>query len=213
MLAPLDRSNVDTDQIIPKQFLKSILRTGFGDSLFFDWRYGPEGDPDPDFELNQPRYAGASILLTRNNFGCGSSREHAVWAILQYGFRAVLAPSKSSDGSILPAFADIFRNNAVKNGLLTLELPEAVVDRLFAAVAATPGLEMEIDLRAGTMTLSDAGETVIPFEVGEETRRILLGGLDEISMAFGIEPEIRAFEKTHDPQTPRARSGSAGEGS
>lgn len=203
-LAPLDRANVDTDQIIPKQFLKSIRRTGFGESLFFDWRYGPDGEPDPGFELNRPRYRGASVLLTRNNFGCGSSREHAVWAVLQYGFRAVLAPSREAGGAVIPAFAEIFRNNAVKNGLLTVELPEPVIESLFRSVAETEGLEAEIDLEACRITLSDSARTVIPFAVAEETRRILLDGLDEITLTLGIESDIRAFETAHDPQTPRA---------
>src|SRR3989338_9815237 len=121
-LATLDRSNVDTDQIIPKQFLKSIKRTGFGESLFFDWRYLPDGKPDPNFELNAPRFKNASILGVRNNFGCGSSREHAVWAIQQYGFHVVVAPRRDQGGVRVPAFADIFRSNCGKNGLLTIEL-------------------------------------------------------------------------------------------
>lgn len=203
-LAPLDRANVDTDQIIPKQFLKSIRKTGFGEGLFFDWRYGPDGEPDPGFELNRPRYQGASILLTRNNFGCGSSREHAVWAVLQYGFRAVLAPSRMEGGARIPAFADIFRNNSVKNGLLTVELPESIVEGLFKALAGTEGLDAEIDLEACRITLGDAGRTVIPFEILEETRRVLLGGLDEITQTLGIESDIRAFEAAHDTQMPRA---------
>lgn len=204
LMAPLDRANVDTDQIIPKQFLKSIRRTGFGESLFFDWRYGPDGEPDPVFELNRPRYRGAGILLTRNNFGCGSSREHAVWAVLQYGFRAVLAPSREEGGAVIPAFAEIFRNNSVKNGLLTIELPGPVVDGLFRSVAEAEGFEAEIDLEACKITLGDAARTVIPFEIAEETRRVLLGGLDEITLTLGIESEIRAFEAAHDPQPPRA---------
>jgi 3-isopropylmalate/(R)-2-methylmalate dehydratase small subunit len=135
IIATLDRSNVDTDAIIPKQFLKSIKRTGFGPSLFFDWRYLPDGKDNPAFELNAPRFKGASILVARNNFGCGSSREHAVWAVAQYGFRAVVAPRREVGGEIVPGFADIFRNNCVKNGVLTIELSEAEVEEIFQLVA------------------------------------------------------------------------------
>src|SRR3989338_5203717 len=130
LIAPLDRANVDTDQIIAKQFLKSIARTGFGPQLFYDWRYAADGKPNPKFSLNLPRYKNASVLVTRNNFGCGSSREHAVWAIVQYGFQAVIAPWRASGGQNIPAFADIFRNNSFKNSLLTIELSEPEVEKI-----------------------------------------------------------------------------------
>lgn len=204
VMALMDRANVDTDQIIPKQFLKSILRTGFGENLFFDWRYGPDGDINPSFELNALRYRGASILVTRNNFGCGSSREHAVWAIMQYGFRAVIAPIQSHAGSVVPAFADIFSNNALKNGLLTIELPEAVVESLFDAVADSPGLEGEIDLCTQTITLLCPARRVIPFDIRSDHKRILLEGLDDIVMTLRMEKDIQIFENVHDTQCYRA---------
>src|SRR5690349_1149959 len=146
LVATMDRANVDTDAIIPKQFLKSIKRTGFGPSLFFDWRYLPDGKADPAFELNEPRFKGASILVARNNFGCGSSREHAVWAIAQYGFKVVIAPRKEIGGATIPAFADIFRNNCVKNGVLTIELSEPQVNEVFELVGRYKGLEATVDL-------------------------------------------------------------------
>ena len=151
LLATLDRANVDTDQIIPKQFLKSIARTGFGEALFHDWRYLADGKPNPQFELNQSRFQGASILVARNNFGCGSSREHAVWAIQQYGFKTVIAP----------AFADIFRNNSTKNGLLTVELEEAEVEEIFQMVGRYAGLEATVNLEEQRLTLHLPEE--IPF--------------------------------------------------
>ena len=192
LVAPIDRENVDTDAIIPKQFLKSIRKTGFGPNLFDEWRYldqpgqpgVPESQrkPNPDFVLNQPRYQGASILLARKNFGCGSSREHAPWAIQQYGFRALIAPS----------FADIFFNNCFKNGLLPIVLPEATVDRLFHEVYAFPGYELTIDLERQVIVQPDGAE--IPFEVQPFRRYCLLNGLDDIGLTLRHADKIRAFE-------------------
>jgi 3-isopropylmalate/(R)-2-methylmalate dehydratase small subunit len=191
LVAPLDRANVDTDQIIPKQFLKSIRRTGFGPNLFDEWRYLDRGEPgqdhskrplNPQFVLNQPRYAGASVLLARRNFGCGSSREHAPWAIGEYGFRAVIAPS----------FADIFFNNCFKNGLLPIALPEAVVDGLFAEVLATPGYTLAIDLAAQIVTTP--GGAVHRFEVDAFRKECLLNGWDDIGLTLRHADKIRAYE-------------------
>src|SRR5215210_8373792 len=160
----LPRANVDTDQIIPKQFLKRIERTGFGESLFYDWRLGPDGKPDPDFELNQPRFEGATILLTRANFGCGSSREHAPWALLDYGFRAIIAPS----------FADIFYNNCFKNGLLPIVLSEEQVEQLFQKAKAREGYNLTVDLERQTVTDDLGGE--FHFEVDPFRRECMLKG-------------------------------------
>ncbi len=202
VIATLDRANVDTDQIIPKQFLKSIQRTGFGKSLFFDWRYGDDGKPNPDFELNQPEFEGASILVTRNNFGCGSSREHAVWAVAQYGFRAIVAPWQESLGSRVPGFADIFCNNCVKNGILTIELSESDVDQIFAVVNARKGIEAAIDLEAQTLTLKSDPEHVFSFEVNAVVKDHLLRGLDDIALTLAHEADITAFEQQHNTQLP-----------
>lgn len=191
LVAPLDRANVDTDQIIPKQFLKSIRRTGFGANLFDEWRYLDRGEPgmdnsrrplNPKFVLNQPRYQGASILLARRNFGCGSSREHAPWAISEYGFRALIAPS----------FADIFFSNCFKNGLLPIVLREDEVDALFVAVLATPGYMLAIDLAAQTVTTP--GGRVIRFEVDPFRKECLLNGWDDIGLTLRHADRIRAFE-------------------
>ena len=191
LVAPMDRANVDTDAIIPKQFLKSIKKTGFGPNLFDEWRYLDKGEPgvpesqrkpNPDFVLNQPRYKGASILLARKNFGCGSSREHAPWAIDQYGFRAILAPS----------FADIFFNNCFKNGLLPIVLPESVIDGLFNEVAAFPGFELTIDLEQ-QQVVKPQGET-IPFEVNPFRKYCLLNGFDDIGLTLRHADKIRTFE-------------------
>jgi 3-isopropylmalate/(R)-2-methylmalate dehydratase small subunit len=191
LVAPMDRENVDTDAIIPKQFLKSIRKTGFGENLFDEWRYLDPGypgqdpasrKPNPDFVLNQPRYLGASILLARKNFGCGSSREHAPWAIDQYGFRAIIAPS----------FADIFFNNCFKNGLLPIQLPEATVARLFDEVAAFPGYQLTIDLARQVVVLPQAEE--IPFEVQAFRKYCLLNGLDDIGLTLRYKDKIQAFE-------------------
>ncbi len=200
LLAPLDRANVDTDQIIPKQFLTSIRRTGFGEGLFFDWRYGRDGAPDPAFALNAPRYRGASLLVARNNFGCGSSREHAVWAVRQYGFRAVIAPAVERDGARVPAFADIFRGNAAKNGLLTVELSEAEVDEIFTLLAAHEGLEATVDLRERQVVVHAPEPRVYRFEIEDGVRAALLEGLDEIAATLRLESEIAAFEARHDAQ-------------
>ena len=191
LVAPIDRENVDTDAIIPKQFLKSIHKTGFGPNLFDEWRYldkgGPGQDPatrkaNPDFVLNQPRYTGASILLARKNFGCGSSREHAPWAIGQYGFRALIAPS----------YADIFFNNCFKNGILPIVLPESQVDRLFDEVAAFPGYELMIDLERQTVVLPQGD--ALPFEVQAFRKYCLLSGFDDIGLTLRHKDKIAAFE-------------------
>ena len=192
LVAPLDRANVDTDAIIPKQFLKSIKRSGFGVHLFDAWRYLDHGEPgmdlatrkpNPDFVLNQPRYKGASILVARKNFGCGSSREHAPWALDDYGFRAVIAPS----------YADIFYNNCFKNGLLPIVLTETRVERIFHDVAAFPGFRLVVDLNAQTVSYSD-GSQVFGFEVDASRRHSLLNGLDEIGHTLQHAIEIKAFE-------------------
>jgi 3-isopropylmalate/(R)-2-methylmalate dehydratase small subunit len=191
LVAPMDRANVDTDAIIPKQFLKSIARSGFGPNLFDEWRYLDKGEPgqdpagrrpNPDFVLNQPRYAGASVLLCRQNFGCGSSREHAPWALEQYGFRALIAPS----------FADIFFNNCFKNGILPIVLPEAVVSRLFDEVAAFPGYRLTVDLPRQVVLKPDGEE--IPFEVQAFRKYCLVNGFDDIGLTLRHADKIRAFE-------------------
>jgi len=201
-IAVIDRANIDTDQIIPKQFLKSISRTGFDRGFMFDWRFLPDGSLNPDFELNQPRFQGASILAAGNNFGCGSSREHAVWAVVQYGFRVVIAPWAEQDGTRIPAFADIFRNNSVKNGLLTIELAPDEVRRIIDAVEAHPGLEATVDLENQKITLhtGETPEPEIPFQVDPAVRRQLLDGLDEIGLTLQHEAAIADFEARHDPQ-------------
>jgi 3-isopropylmalate/(R)-2-methylmalate dehydratase small subunit len=195
IVAPLDRANVDTDAIIPKQFLKSIHRSGFGVNLFDAWRYTDHGEPgmdqarrhpNPDFVLNAPRYKGASILLARRNFGCGSSREHAPWALADYGFRALIAPS----------FADIFFNNCFKNGVLPIVLSDANVDRLFADVAAFPGYELAIDLQRQTVSSADGGLS-FQFDVDPFRKRCLLNGWDDIGLTLQHADQIRAFEAKH----------------
>jgi 3-isopropylmalate/(R)-2-methylmalate dehydratase small subunit len=190
LIATLDRANVDTDQIIPKQFLKSIQRTGFGESLFFDWRYLPDGKPDPAFELNAPRFKGASVLVTRNNFGCGSSREHAVWAIQQYGFQAVIAAG----------FADIFRNNSGKNGLLTVELKESEVEDIFRMAGRYSGLEATVDLDEQRVTLHLPEEISFHFEMDAAVKEHLIHGLDAIGLTLKHAEAISAFEAKHDNQ-------------
>jgi len=193
LVAPLDRANVDTDQIIPKQFLKSIRRTGFGPNLFDAWRYLDEGQPDKpnenrplnrDFVLNQPRYRGATILLARKNFGCGSSREHAPWALLEYGFRALIAPS----------YADIFFSNSCKNGLLPVVLSEAEVDALFHEAAAFPGFRLVVDLEKQTVASTD-GSRIMRFEIDPFQKYCLINGLDDIGLSLRHADEIRAFEE------------------
>ena len=190
-VAPLDRQNVDTDAIIPKQFLKSIKKSGFGQNLFDAWRFLDPGEPgqdpatrkpNPDFVLNQPRYQGASVLLARRNFGCGSSREHAPWALDQYGFRALIAPS----------FADIFFNNCFKNGLLPIQLPELIVAKLFDEVAAFVGYELTVDLEQQIVIKPDG--TSLPFEVQPFRKFCLLGGYDDIGLTLRHAEKIRTFE-------------------
>ncbi len=198
-VAPIDRPNVDTDAIIPKQFLKSIKRSGFGPNLFDEWRYLDKGEPDkanegrplnPDFILNQARYKGAQILLARDNFGCGSSREHAPWAIYDYGFRAVIAPS----------FADIFYGNSAKNGLLLVTLPADVVDRLFAETRATEGYALTIDLQAQTV-VTPSGE-VFSFDYAAGLKHRMLNGLDDIGMTLQKADAIRAYEAKRKAEAP-----------
>ena len=191
LVAPMDRENVDTDAIIPKQFLKSIRKTGFGPNLFDEWRYLDHGEPgmdpasrqpNPDFVLNQPRYAGASVLLARKNFGCGSSREHAPWALQQYGFRAILAPS----------FADIFFNNCFKNGVLPIVLEGSVIAQLFDEVAAFPGYELTVDLPRQVIVKLDGAE--LPFDVQPFRKYCLLNGFDDIGLTLRQQDKIKAFE-------------------
>jgi 3-isopropylmalate/(R)-2-methylmalate dehydratase small subunit len=200
IIATLDRANVDTDQIIPKQFLKSIKRTGFEKNLFFDWRYLADGGPNPNFELNHERFRNASILVTRNNFGCGSSREHAVWAVQQYGFKAVVAPSAKRGNDTLPAFADIFRNNATKNGLLTVELKESEVEEIFQMVGRYKNLEATVDLEHQRITLHLAEEISFHFEIDPAVKEHLFHGLDEIKQTLKHEADIQKFEKKHNSQ-------------
>lgn len=199
LVAPLDRANVDTDQIIPKQFLKSIKRTGFGPNLFDEWRYLDVGQPNQDnsqrpinkdFVLNFPRYQGASVLLARENFGCGSSREHAPWALDEYGFRTVIAPS----------FADIFFNNSFKNGLLPIVLAEQEVDALFEQAEATEGYQLIVDLAAQTVTRPDGVQ--YRFEVDAFRKHCLLNGLDDIGLTLQDADAIRAFEVGYQQRQP-----------
>ena len=181
-VAVLDRQNVDTDQIIPKQFLKRVERTGFGQFLFYDWRFDDDGQPNPDFPLNQPRYRGASILITGRNFGCGSSREHAPWALADYGFRAIIAPS----------FADIFANNCMKNGMLPVVLEETLVGELITRANQTEGYEITVDLE--NKSVRDNQGFSATFEIGDFQRFCLLEGLDDIGLTLRHEPDITAFE-------------------
>jgi 3-isopropylmalate/(R)-2-methylmalate dehydratase small subunit len=205
LVAPLDRANVDTDAIIPKQFLKSIKRSGFGPNLFDEWRYLDHGEPgidnttrplNPDFVLNQPRYQGSSILLARKNFGCGSSREHAPWALDQFGFRAIIAPS----------FADIFFNNCYKNGLLPIVLPETAIDRLFDEVRAFPGFQLVIDLERQLVSTANESLTY-PFEIDSFRKHCLLNGLDDIGLTLQHADKIRAFEERHLAASPWLTNG------
>jgi 3-isopropylmalate/(R)-2-methylmalate dehydratase small subunit len=186
LVATMDRANVDTDQIIPKQFLKRIERTGFGQFLFYDWRFRDDGKtPNPDFELNRPEFAGASILVARRNFGCGSSREHAPWALDDFGFRVVIAPS----------FADIFYNNCFKNGMLPIRLDDAVVQQLFDRVAAHPRYRLTVDLDQCTIT--DDHGLRLTFDVDASRRHSLLGGLDDIGLTLEHGDRIAAYEAAH----------------
>ncbi len=197
IVATLDAANVDTDQIIAKQFLKSIQRTGFGKHLFHDWRYTHDGSLHQGFSLNRPEFHGASILVARNNFGCGSSREHAVWAVQQYGFRTVIAPWKEQGGHRIPAFADIFRNNSGKNGLLTIELSESEVDAIFKAVDRFPGLHATVDLEEQRVTLDLDEEISFHFEIDSAVKKRLLHGLDDIGISLKEEKKISDFETEH----------------
>ena len=199
LVAPMDRANVDTDSIIPKQYLKSIKRTGYGPNLFDEWRYLDHGEPgmdhsrrplNPDFVLNQPRYRGATVLLARENFGCGSSREHAPWALLQYGFQAVIAPS----------FADIFYNNSLKNGLLLIRLDPKTVDRLFKEADAATGYRLAVDLEAQTVT-TPRGES-FSFDIDSFVKHCLLNGLDEIGLTLRHADRIKVFEAKHRVEYP-----------
>ena len=199
VVAPMDRANIDTDMIIPKQFLKSIKRSGFGPNLFDELRYLDEGQPDadnsgrplnPDFVLNQPRYSGASVLLARENFGCGSSREHAPWALEDFGFRAIIAPS----------YADIFYNNSFKNGLLPIVLDDAIVDRLFKETAANEGYQLTVDLE-NSVVVTPSGEK-IPFEVDDFRRHCLLNGLDDIGLTLQDADVISAYEEQRRASAP-----------
>ncbi len=204
LVVPLDRANVDTDAIIPKQFLKSIKRTGFGENLFDAWRFLDPGEPgqdprarkpNPDFVLNYPQYRGATILLARKNFGCGSSREHAPWALQQYGFKAVIAPS----------FADIFFNNSFKNGFLPIVLTELEVDHLFNEAAATPGFQLTIDLADQSVTPAKAGaqsSKAYHFDIDATRKENLLNGLDEIGLTLKHADEIRAYEEKRKKSEP-----------
>jgi 3-isopropylmalate/(R)-2-methylmalate dehydratase small subunit len=199
LVLPLDRANVDTDAIIPKQFLKSIKRTGFGPHLFDEWRYLDRGEPgtdsskrplNPDFVLNQPRYRGATVLVARENFGCGSSREHAPWALQQYGFQTVIAPS----------FADIFYNNSLKNGLLIIKLDSKIVDQLLRETQATQGYRLAVDLEQQTVT-TPGGET-FTFDIDPFRKHCMLNGFDDIGLTLEHADEIKAFEEKHRREQP-----------
>ncbi len=187
VVLPLDRVNVDTDQMVPKQFLKAQSKQGFGRVLFYDWRYLPGEKPNPDFVLNQPRYRAASVLLARANFGCGSSREHAPWAVADYGFRVLIAPS----------YGDIFVNNCFKNGLLPVTLPEEQVEELFKRVENTEGYTLTADLPR--QTISDSAGLRCAFDIGEFRKHVLLEGLDEIGLTLKHEPDITAYENARHP--------------
>jgi 3-isopropylmalate/(R)-2-methylmalate dehydratase small subunit len=188
LVAPLDRVNVDTDQMVPKQFLKALTREGFGRTLFYDWRYLPGEKPNPDFVLNAPRYQGASVLVTRANFGCGSSREHAPWALDDYGFCALLAPS----------YADIFYNNCFKNGILPVTLSDAEIDEIFRRTESEPGYELTVDLE--TQTVTDETGLKLSFTVDPFRRDCLLNGLDDIGLTLRHDDRIAAYERDHQPK-------------
>ena len=188
LVLPFDRVDVDTDQMVPKQFLKSQTREGYGSILFYDWRYLPGEKPNPDFILNKPRYHGATILLTRRNFGCGSSREHAAWAVADYGFRAVIGPS----------FADIFFNNCASNAILAITLPEAQVDELFRRAEALPGYQLHVDLP--NQTVRDDHGLELKFEIDDFRKQALLKGLDEIGLSLESDAAIAAYERSHHPE-------------
>ena len=187
-VVPMNRADVDTDQIIPARFLKTVNRTGLGDQLFNDWRYLADGSPNPEFVLNRPEMAGRQVLLAGDNFGCGSSREHAPWALMAWGVRAVVSSS----------FADIFRNNALKNGLLPIEVPPEELARLFALIDAEPDAQVTVDLEAQELRLPDG--SAIGFHVDAFARRMILDGTDELGYLLGLEQEIAAYEAAHPPR-------------
>ncbi len=194
VVAGVDRANIDTDAIIPKEYLKSIKRTGFGVALFSDWRYFNNGSDNPAFVLNKPETAAAQILVARNNFGCGSSREHAVWAVQQFGFKVVIA---ACEGTI-PAFADIFRSNCGKNGLLTIEMDAKQVDKIFQALEKQPGLKATVDLESQTVTLHvSTGDQNFTFETDPVLKNKLLNGLDDIGLTLQYADDITAYETAH----------------
>ena len=193
-VVPFPRNDIDTDQIIPARFLKTVNRAGLGDQLFFDWRYLPDGTPNPEFILNQPSMAGRAVLLAGDNFGCGSSREHAPWALMAWGIRAVVSSS----------FADIFRNNALKNGLLPIAVAPDVLERLFALVEADPGAAVTVDLEAQELRLPDG--SVVAFEVDSFARRMILDGTDELGYLLNLEPQIATYEASHPPRVDTLRA-------
>lgn len=193
VVCAVDRANIDTDALIPKEHLKSIKRTGFGSALFSDWRYNADGSDNPDFILNQPKTQGASILIGRNNFGCGSSREHAVWAVAQQGFKVVIAPIEGD----IPGFADIFRNNCSKNGVLTVQLSSADVDKIFELAESDEPLEATVNLEEQTVTF---GDTVFTFDADQAVKKKLLLGLDDIGESLQFVGEIESFEADHNTQ-------------
>ena len=197
IVATLNRSHVDTDAIIPKQFLKSISRSGYGPNAFFDWRYLADGKPDPDFELNHPRFEGRTILVTRNNFGCGSSREHAVWALAQDGYKVIIAPWKAVNNERVNAFADIFRTNSTKNGLLVVELADSEVDLIFDRAQSQEGLQATVDLTDQRVELHDSERTTFSFSIEPGDKEQLLNGLDDIDLTLKYEPDITRFEATY----------------
>lgn len=193
-VAGVDRANIDTDAIIPKEYLKSIKRTGFGAALFSDWRYNDDGSDNPSFVLNQPVTAGAQVLVARNNFGCGSSREHAVWAVQQYGFKVVIAPREGT----IPAFADIFRGNCAKNGLLTIEMTSAQVDAIFQTLEKEPGVKGTVNLEAQQVILhAAAGDQAYAFDIDPVLKNKLVNGLDDIALTLQYADDIAAYEARH----------------
>ena len=197
VVCAVDRANIDTDALIPKEHLKSIKRTGFGDALFADWRYNDDGSDKPDFILNQPKTKGASILIGRNNFGCGSSREHAVWAVEQQGFKVVIAPLEGD----IPGFADIFRNNCVKNGVLTIQLSAEEVDQIFEMTASDEPLEATVDLEQQRVVFKQPGDDVeFTFVTEPSVKEKLLLGLDDIAESLMYESDISRFETQHNAQ-------------
>jgi 3-isopropylmalate/(R)-2-methylmalate dehydratase small subunit len=194
VVAGVDRANIDTDAIIPKEYLKSIKRTGFGAALFSDWRYNNDGSDNPDFVLNKPVCKNAQVLVARNNFGCGSSREHAVWAVAQFGFKVVIAPREGD----IPAFADIFRGNCGKNGLLTIEMTAAQVDSIFQTLEKEPGVKATVDLANQNVTVHAAsGEQVYGFDIDPVLKNKLLNGLDDIALTLQYADDIAAYEARH----------------